>query len=237
MQTVTDQFFRSNTSMVSTVQRNNTKMTSAEELRLISTPSLAYKALPNIWIMLSTANGECRPALWWGKAKYTEWTEILSFALPWHSRNASFQWKWLGHSSGRKKMCPGHIWVLRRALPARQSPSLANKFLIPSLQGDAPIPHAAFPGSAEQGCSAGRQEQRAEAALRRMPGEQTLPGDARREVVFHVRLLHFPVITVKVRFSQCCAADTKFKVQKLSWEPPRRPDTQKLDCLQGKVPD
>lgn len=216
--------------MVSTIQRNNTKMTSAEELRLISTPSLAYKALPNIWIMLSTANGECRPALWWGKAKYTEWTEILSFALPWHSRIASFQWKVIRSFFWGKKMCPGHIWVLRRALPARQSPSLASKFLIPSLQGDAPIPHAAFPGSAEQ-------EQRAEAALRRMPGEQSLPGDARREVVFHLWLLHFPVITGKVRFSQRCAADTKFKVQKLSWEPPRCPDTQKLDCLQGKVPD
>lgn len=45
MKTITDQFFRSNTSMVNTIQMNNTKMTSVEELRVISTPSLVYKAL------------------------------------------------------------------------------------------------------------------------------------------------------------------------------------------------
>lgn len=45
MKTITDQLFRSNTSMVNTIQKNNTKITSAEQLRLLFTPSLVYKAL------------------------------------------------------------------------------------------------------------------------------------------------------------------------------------------------
>lgn len=54
--------------------------------------------------MLSTTDGECWPALWWGRAKNAEWTEISSFALPWHSRNAYFQRQEMGSFFYEKKM-------------------------------------------------------------------------------------------------------------------------------------
>lgn len=93
------------------------------------------------------------------------------------------------------------IGVLRRALPARESSSLVNRNSYRPSRGThrasrrktgAAGRQAAFPSpaigpksspkSAGTGCWAARQEQRAEAALRRMQGEQPLRGTAKRSL-------------------------------------------------------
>lgn len=116
-----------------------------------------------------------------------------------------------------------HIGVLRRALPARQSSSLAHIPVILAEGRRAPA-------------GAG-QEPRAAAALRRRQGKQPRlgkPGDG------SFSTCTFPFLRTRVAFLGAVLQTQRLRSRSFQSERGARkqsPNIQKLDCLQVNVPD